>query len=167
MNPKAVAFVAVKSGTGKTTLLTQVIAELKKRGRKVGALKHASEGFEMDHPGKDSHRMTVAGADTVVVRSNERIAMIKSDPREIPVTEIIKGYFGDVDIVLVEGFRKSDLPKIEVHRANAGTELLCRGEKNDPCLVAVASDLSMDLDVPVLDLNRPWDVADFIEKKFL
>jgi len=72
-----------------------------------------------------------------------------------------------VDLILTEGFKKSGLPKIEVHRRERSATLLCRGEENDPSLLAVASDEPLQLDVPVLDLNNPAQVADFVEKAII
>ncbi len=166
MNVPAVSFVA-GSGTGKTTLLEKVIVELKRRGWRIGALKHDARRFEIDHPGKDSWRFTAAGADTMLITSPEKLALVKRHPATPPVEELLATYFTDVDIVLTEGFKKSALPKIEVHRAERSTALLCRGEANDPTLVAVASDEPLHLDVPVFDLNDAVAVADFIEKRFL
>ena len=162
----AVSFVA-KSGTGKTTLLEQVIAELKQRGYRVGAIKHDAHRFDIDHPGKDSHRLTEAGADTMLISSPEKLALVKRHAASPPLEELLATYFGDVDIVLTEGFKKSGLPKIEVHRKERSATLLCRGEEHDPTLVAVASDEQLGLDVPVLDLNAPAQVADFLEQTFL
>lgn len=166
MTVKAVSFVA-KSGTGKTTLLEKVIASLKKRGYKVGVVKHDAHSFDIDHPGKDSHRLTAAGADTMLISSPEKLALIKKHAESPPIEELLSTYFTDTDIVLTEGFKKSSLPKIELHRHERSTTLLCRGEKHDPTLVAVASDKQLELDVPVLDLNNPEMVADFIETSFL
>ncbi|GLI38341.1 molybdenum cofactor guanylyltransferase [Geobacter hydrogenophilus] len=163
---KALSFVA-KSGTGKTTLLEKVIAELKGRGHRVGVIKHDAHRFDIDHPGKDSHRLTAAGADTMLIASPEKLAMVKKHEAAPSVDELLETYFGDMDIVLTEGFKKSGLPKIEVHRKERSTTLLCRGEENDPTLVAVVSDESLELDVPVLDLNDPAQVADFVERTFL
>jgi len=163
---KAVSFVA-KSGTGKTTLLEKVIAELKTRGYRIGAIKHDAHRFDIDHPGKDSHRMTAAGADTMLVSSPEKLALIKRHEVSPPVEELLATYFTDVDIVLTEGFKMSGLPKIEVHRRERSSTLLCRGEEDDPTLLAVASDEQLALDVPLLDLNNPSAVADFIEARFL
>jgi molybdopterin-guanine dinucleotide biosynthesis protein MobB len=163
---KAVSFVA-KSGTGKTTLLEKVITELKGRGWRVGAIKHDAHRFDIDHPGKDSHRLTAAGADTMLVSSPEKLALVKRHDASPPIGELITAYFGDVDIVLTEGFKKGDLPKIEVHRKERSTTLLCRGEENDPSLIAVASDEPLELDVPVFDLNDAAAVAGFIEERFL
>ncbi len=166
MYVKAVAFVA-KSNTGKTTLLEQVIRELKNRGYKVGVIKHDAHRFDIDHPGKDSYRLTAAGADTMLITSPEKLALVKKHELSPPLEELIAAYFPDVDIVLTEGFKMSSLPKIEVHRQERSPTLLCRGEHHDPMLVAVASDEGLDLDVPVLDLNDIKGVTDFVESTFL
>ena len=166
MTVKVVAFVA-KSNTGKTTLLEQVIWELKNRGYKVGAIKHDAHRFDIDHPGKDSHRLTEAGADTMLITSPEKLALIKKHAAAPPLEELIATYFADMDIVLTEGFKMSSLPKIEVHRQERSPTLLCRGEHHDPMLVAVASDEALKLDVPVLDLNDIKAVTDFVERTFL
>ncbi|TSK08447.1 MAG: molybdopterin-guanine dinucleotide biosynthesis protein B [Geobacter sp.] len=166
MTVKAVSFVA-KSNTGKTTLLEKVIAHLKERGYKVGVIKHDAHRFDIDHPGKDSYRLTAAGADTMLISSPEKLAIVKRHTQSPPIEELIETYFADLDIVLTEGFKKSGMPKIEVNRQERSTELLCRGENHDPTLVAVASDADLALDVPVLDLNDPSAVADFIEETFL
>lgn len=166
MEVTALSFVA-KSGTGKTTLLEKVIPHLKKRGYRVGVVKHDAHRFDIDHPGKDSHRLTVAGADTVVISSEEKLAVVKQHTTSPPIEELLERYFPDVDIVLTEGFKKSGLPKIEVHRRERSSTLLCRGEVYDPTLMAVASDEPLDLDVQVLDINNAEGVADFIETHFL
>jgi molybdopterin-guanine dinucleotide biosynthesis protein MobB len=161
-----VSFVA-KSGTGKTTLLEKVIVCLKERGYRVGVIKHDAHRFDIDHPGKDSYRLTAAGADTMLISSPEKLAMVKKHACSPPIEELISTYFADVDIVLTEGFKKSPMPKIELHRKERSDKLLCRGAENDPNLVAVASDEPLDLDVPVLDLNNPLQVTDFIAERFL
>ena len=166
MTTPAVSFVA-KSGTGKTTLLEKVIVELKERGYKVGVIKHDAHRFDIDHPGKDSHRLTAAGADTMLISSPEKLALVKKHGASPSLDELIATYFSDVDIVLTEGFKLSGLPKIEVHRGERSSELLCRGEQHDPALIAVASDEQLELDVPILDLNSIKDVADFVEGCFL
>ncbi len=164
--PPAVSFVA-KSGTGKTTLLEKVIAELKQRGWRIGVVKHDAHRFDIDHPGKDSHRFTAAGADTMLISSPAKLAMVKQHAESPPVEALIATYFRDVDLVLTEGFKMSSLPKIEVHRAGHNPALICRGEQHDPTLIAVASDEPLDLDVPLLDLNDPVAVAGFVEQYFL
>jgi molybdopterin-guanine dinucleotide biosynthesis protein B/molybdopterin-guanine dinucleotide biosynthesis protein len=166
MSAKVVSFVA-KSGTGKTTLLEKVIAELKRRGYRVGAIKHDAHQFDIDHPGKDSHRLTAAGADTMLISSPEKLALVKKHAASPPIEELLATYFTDVDIVVTEGFKKSAMLKIEIHRQERSPTLLCRGEEYDPTLVAVASDEPLDLDVPVLDLNNATEVADFVVERFL
>jgi molybdopterin-guanine dinucleotide biosynthesis protein MobB len=166
MTVKAVAFVA-KSGTGKTTLVERVIPRLKERGYKVGAVKHDAHRFDIDHPGKDSYRFTAAGADLMVISSSEKTALVERNTTSPPVEDLLSRFFGGMDIVLVEGFKKSALPKIEVHRKAWSGSLLCRGAENDPMLLAVASDGPLEVDVPVLDVNDPETVAAFIEEKFL
>ena len=166
MLSKAVSFVA-KSGTGKTTLLEKVISELKSRGYRVGVIKHDAHRFDIDHPGKDSHRLTQAGADTMLISSPEKLAVVKKHAASPPIGVLIATYFDDVDVVLTEGFKMSGLPKIEVHRRERSATLLCRGDHNDSSLMAVASDEPLELDVPVLDINNPVQVADFVVEKVI
>jgi molybdopterin-guanine dinucleotide biosynthesis protein MobB len=166
MLTKAVSFVA-KSGTGKTTLLEKVIVELKGRGYRLGVIKHDAHRFDIDHPGKDSYRLSAAGADTMLISSPEKLAIVKKHQASPPIEELIASYFQDVDIVLTEGFKLSSMPKIELHRKGRSETLLCRGELHDPTLIAVASDEPLELDVPVLDLNDPVQVAEFIIERFL
>jgi len=161
MTTPAVSFVA-KSGTGKTTLVTQVITELKSRGYRVGALKHDAHRFEIDHQGKDSQRMTAAGADTTLISSPAKHAVVVQHAKAPSIEELIARYFDDVDLVLAEGYKLTALPKIEVHRPDYNPALLCRGEHHDPTLLAVASDAPLEVDVPVLDLNDPSAVVDFL-----
>ena len=165
MQTKAVSFVA-KSNTGKTTLLEKVIAELKGRGYRIGVIKHDAHRFDIDHPGKDSYRLSAAGADTMLISSPEKLAIIKKHQQAPPIEELIATYFQDVDIVLTEGFKQSGMPKVEVHRKERSDTLLCRGEQHDPTLIAVASDEPLELDVPVLELNDPVQVAQFIVDHF-
>ncbi len=166
MTVKAVAFVS-KSGTGKTTLLEKVIPRLKDRGYRVGVIKHDAHRFDIDRPGKDSYRLTSAGADTMVISSPEKLALVKMHAESPPVEDLLAAFFTDVDIVLVEGFKSSSLPKIEVHRRERSPDLLCRGKEHDPMLLAVASDEPLDLGVPRLDINDSAGITDLIERKFL
>lgn len=162
----AVTFVA-RSGTGKTTLLENVIRELVARGWTVGALKHDAHRFEIDKEGKDSWRMTRAGAAVTTISSSEQSATIRRHELEPTVKELLLRDFRDVDLVLTEGFKASTLPKIEVYRHGLGDPLLCRGAQDDPGLLAVASDVPLELDVPVFDLNQAEALVTFIERTFL
>jgi molybdopterin-guanine dinucleotide biosynthesis protein MobB len=159
--PHAIAVVG-NSGAGKTTLLERLIPALTGKGLKVGVVKHDAHRFDIDHPGKDSHRLTAAGADAMMITSAEKLAMVKRHAASPPIEELLERYFTDMDLVLVEGFRGCALPKIEVHRKEFRRALICRGERDDPGLAAVASDEPLDLDVPVLDLNDPEAIAGFI-----
>lgn len=168
MTPPIVSIVA-KSGTGKTTLLEKLITELKSRNYRVGAVKHDAHSFSIDHEGKDSWRLTQAGADTTLITSPAKVAMVKQNPQdqEPAVLETIANYCADLDIVLTEGFKRSSMPKIEVHRRERSERLLCRDEEQDPTLFAVASDSPLELDVPVFDINDAVGLCDLIVKRFL
>lgn len=165
MKQNVISFIA-KSGTGKTTLLEQVISELKNRGYRLGVVKHDAHNFDIDKPGKDSYRFSAAGADTMLITSSEKLAMVKKHDQSPEIEELVETYFDDVDLVLTEGFKHSSLPKIEVHRKGVRKELISRGERHDPALVAVATDEKLNVDVSQLDLNNPGEVVDFIETMF-
>ena len=168
MNPPVVSIVA-KSGIGKTTLLEKLITEMKQRGFRVGAIKHDAHSFNIDHEGKDSWRLTQAGADTMLITSPEKLTMVKQYPKhqEPSLTETISTYCGDVDLVLTEGFKKSTMPKIEVHRQERSEKLLCRDEVHDSALIAVASDSPLEIDVPLYDINDTQGLCDLIVERFL
>ncbi len=164
-----VVSVVAKSGTGKTTLLEKLIAELKRRGYRVGVVKHDAHRFDIDREGKDSWRLTQAGADTMIITSPAKAAMVKIFPPdgEPTLEQTVARYFDDVDIVLTEGFKKSAMPKIEVNRRERSPGLLCRGEEHDPTLIAVASDAPFDLDVPCYDINDAKGLCDLIVERYL
>ena len=153
-----------KSNTGKTTLLEKLIAELVARGWRVATIKHNRHGFNIDHEGKDSFRHKKAGAHMTVVSSPYQIALIQDVDHDYSFDEIRKNFITDVDIILTEGFKVNDYPKIEVFRAELKRKLLNTKEDN---LMAVASDVRLDIDVPCLDINQPKSIADFIENRFL
>jgi molybdopterin molybdotransferase len=158
-----------KSQSGKTTLMEQLIAEFKERGYKVAVVKHCHGGMEIDHCGKDSWRYTQAGSDAVCISSPDKLAFIKNLDRELSIQEIMPIIGPEFDLVLVEGFKRSKLPKIEVHRKDLGDDLLCSPED----LSAIVTDGS--LYTLLSDGPKPpafrWDdtvaVADFIEKNLL
>lgn len=168
MSTPVVSIVA-RSGTGKTTLLEKLIAELKQRGFRVGVIKHDAHRFGIDHEGKDSWRLTQAGADTMLITSPDKLAMIKqySEEQEPTLAETVATYCDDVDIVLTEGFKKSTMPKIEVHRRERSEKLLCRNEVHEPTLIAVASDSRLEIDVPLYDINDAHGLCDLIVERYL
>ena len=168
---KTVPIVSIvgKSQSGKTVLAEQLIAEFKKRGYKVAAIKHSHGGMEIDHPGKDSWRFAQAGSDAVCISSPDRLAFIKNLNRELNIEEIMPIIGPGFDLILAEGFKKSKIPKIEVHRKELGYDLLCSPEE----LSAVVTDGSLDTLVsdscrlPTFRWGDTVAVADFIEKNFL
>ena len=161
---KVVGF-AGYSGSGKTTLVEKLIPALKLRGLRVSVVKHAHHKFDIDHPGKDTFRHREAGAFEVVVASQNRLALVREfeHPAELTVHHLIAELYDGVDWVLVEGFKHSDLLKIEVWRAASGkpTRYL-----DDDFVVAIATDSPGELPYatlrPVLDLNDADGVADFL-----
>ena len=155
--------IAGKSQSGKTMLMEQLIAEFKKRGYKVVALKHSHGEIEIDHPGKDSWKFTQAGSDAVCISSPAKLAFIKNLDHELNIGEIMPIIGLAFDLVLAEGFSKSKIPKIEVHRKEVGDDLLCSPEE----LSAIVTDAPLDTDVAQFPWGNTVAVADFIEKKFL
>ena len=161
----AIALVG-SSGSGKTTLIEAVLPFLKAYGYRVGVVKHAHRGFEIDQPGKDSFRVRRAGAAQVLVGSNRQWALIGDEPpgAEDPRLASLVARFspGDIDVVLAEGFSHEAVPKSEVFRPAYGRAPRCW--PGDPDVVAVASDADLPVEPPVvrLDLNRPESVAEFI-----
>ncbi len=153
------------SGAGKTTLIEQVIAAFRARGLRVSVIKHAHHRFDIDRPGKDSYRHREAGAFEVLIASRHRLALMREFERdtELTVHQLLAQLQRGVDWVLVEGFRGSDLHKIEVWRAEAGHPVLY---PDDEFMVAIATDdvarLPAETRRPVLDLNRPAAVADWL-----
>lgn len=164
--PPALSFIA-NSGTGKTTLIEKVITELSNNGWRIGILKHDAHDFEIDHEGKDSWRLTRAGAAVTAISSPVKTAIIRQHEIEPSLEELLDPFRGQVDLILTEGFKQSSLPKIEVHRAALDKPLLSRGDYHNPTLIAVASDSPPTLDVPVYDLNNVTELCQFIEETFL
>lgn len=162
---KPVLGFAAYSGTGKTTLLIQLLPLLKSKGLSVAMIKHAHHDFDIDMPGKDSYELRKAGADQVLIASNFRRALMTETPEggEPALEELIAGLNLDViDLILVEGYRHLPFPKIELHRPSTNKALIY---PNDSNIVAVASDENIDTGgLALLDLNNPQEVVEFIWK---
>jgi molybdopterin-guanine dinucleotide biosynthesis protein MobB len=159
--PLIVSFVG-RSESGKTTLIEKLIPVLRRRGFRVGTIKHTHHSPELDRSGKDSARHLAAGASTVVLASSGQIQLVKTG-----VNGGLDGllrYFDDVDLLITEGYKQERTPKIEVLRRAVSDRLLCL---DDPMLLAVATDATIDLPVPVLPLDDPEAVADFIENRVI
>jgi molybdopterin-guanine dinucleotide biosynthesis protein B len=119
--PALVAVVG-KSDSGKTTLIEKLVPELVKRGVRVGTVKHDAHSFEIDHPGKDSWRHGQAGAQAYVIASPERLAFITKLAGEMPLVDIVARFFGDFDLVLAEGYKRTAPHRVEIFRVAAGHE---------------------------------------------
>lgn len=163
-----ISFVAAKSGTGKTTLLEQIIFLLKQQGYRLGVLKHDAHRFEIDREGKDSWRFSKAGADQVMISSQQKLGFIEQLREEKSLEELLD-YYHDVDLILIEGYKQNGYPKIEVSRKELNQALLY----DDPAFatanfLAVASnDRQLTLPIPVLDINRPEEIVAFLVRRFL
>jgi molybdopterin-guanine dinucleotide biosynthesis adapter protein len=156
---KTVSFVAASSRSGKTTLIEKIIAILKKRGLRVAVVKHASVGFDIDQPGKDSWRFQQAGADTVVLVGPGKMALMRKVEHE-PLPEEIDQLTADADIVIYEGFKKRAKNKIEVFRHDvSGARPLCM---SDPSYLALVSDRPFTASIPQFDLNDAEGIAAFL-----
>lgn len=142
-----ISFVA-KSGAGKTTLLEKVIKRLKEDGIRLAVIKHDAHQFDMDQPGKDTWRMVQAGADIVAIASPAKTAIIEKVDREKSLDEVI-ARISPVDLILTEGFKSGNKPKIEIVRSEAHKELLCDARE----LLAIASDIKWNKGVPCYDIN--------------
>lgn len=151
------------SGSGKTTLIERVVRVLTGRGLNASLIKHAHHDFDVDHEGKDSWRHRQAGCKEVLVSSSNRwVLMHELGPAEEELSlDALLAKLAPCDVVLVEGFKRSPIPKIEIYRESASEALLF---PDDPWIVAVATDV-VALDTagrPRLDINDPDEVADFI-----
>jgi len=157
------------SGTGKTTLLRQLIPLLKARGLRVSVIKHAHHHFELDFPGKDSYELRKAGADQTVICTTTRMALITEfdDPSAEPeLQQIIDSLDTErADIILVEGYKDIHFPKIELHRETMDKPYLYQG---DDSVIALACDGSPpeDINIPLLDINDVDAIAKFIYEDF-
>jgi molybdopterin-guanine dinucleotide biosynthesis adapter protein len=153
------------SGSGKTTLVEQLIGRLKLAGRRVSVVKHAHHAFDIDHEGKDSWRHRHAGAFEVVIASDRRLAKIREfEVRAAPTVHDLIAELDACDWVLVEGFKRAALPKIEIWRAATGQPAQY---PLDPNIVAICTDSAERLPepttLPLLDLNDPDAVIGFLE----
>jgi molybdopterin-guanine dinucleotide biosynthesis adapter protein len=158
------------SGSGKTTLIERLIPKLKVKGYRVGTIKHDAHHFEIDHEGKDTWRMTNSGADVVAISSKDKMAMIKTLEAEKNIDEIASWLFSDMDIIITEGYKAFNKPKIEVVRYG---EIITSPQNN---LIAIVDNTSKDVfltleaglkDILKFNMKDTDRLADFIEESFL
>ncbi len=152
-----------ESGTGKTNLIERLIVEFKNRGMRVAAVKHSHGEIDIDKEGKDSWRFAEAGSDITVFSSVDKLAYIRNVDSDSSIAEILRIIGGSADLVLFEGFKKGNIPKIEVYREQSGSDLVCPLQ----ILSAVATDKHLDIDLPQVSLNDTAQIADFIEQNIL
>mgnify|MGYP001414963837 FL=1 len=158
-----VVAISAWSGTGKTTLLKKLIPALCARGLRPGLMKHSHHNMDIDTPGKDSYELRKAGAAQTMVASPQRWALMTETPDEAPLNLaylVSRMDHSTLDLVLVEGFKHEAVPKLLLFRSDAGHDL---SELTlDEHVIAVASDVAVELEVPVLDLNDVDGIAQFI-----
>jgi molybdopterin-guanine dinucleotide biosynthesis adapter protein len=160
---------AAFSGTGKTTLLTQLIPLLKAQGLRIGLIKHSHHNIQIDQPGKDSYRLREAGASPVMLVSTHRRAIItefQAIAEPVLDEQLLAFDQSELDLILVEGFKTTQFPKIELHRPSLNVPLLY---PNDPSIIAVASDTPLDIPATLaqLDLKQAELIAAFITQQFM
>ncbi|MEI7410184.1 molybdopterin-guanine dinucleotide biosynthesis protein MobB [Pectobacterium aroidearum] len=156
--------VAAYSGTGKTTLLKHVIPLLINHGVRIGLIKHTHHQMDIDTPGKDSYELRKAGAAQTIVASNQRWALMTETPEqeEPNIYELVgKMDASTLDLVLVEGFKHEKIAKIALFRQSLGREL---SDLIDEYVIAIAADTEINAVLPVLDINQPEQVANFIHQ---
>ncbi|NOH49108.1 bifunctional molybdopterin-guanine dinucleotide biosynthesis adaptor protein MobB/molybdopterin molybdotransferase MoeA [Vibrio rotiferianus] len=153
---------AAYSGTGKTTLLEALLPKLTEAGLRIGMLKHAHHNFDVDQPGKDSHRLRKAGASQMLISSRNRFALMTETPESESEFDYLLTRFdeGKLDVVLVEGCKNIAFPKIELHREEVGKPWL---HPNDENIIAIASDSDeLDSELPQMNINDLEAIAQFV-----
>lgn len=154
-----------RSKTGKTTVIERLIPILCERGIKVAVIKHHPHDFDIDIPGKDTYRYKQAGASTSILVSPGKIAIVEDTSGELALEEIINRYVRDVDLLLIEGFKRERIPKIEVFRKKEdGSSPVCAGDKN---LVAIITDEIVETSLPIFSRNDVQGIAEFVISRFV
>ncbi|MFO7997087.1 MAG: molybdopterin-guanine dinucleotide biosynthesis protein B [Dehalococcoidia bacterium] len=159
--PPVVSIVG-KSGSGKTVVIERLIGELSSRGYRVATIKHAPRGATFDEPGKDSWRHIEAGSKTVVVSSPDNIVLVKPVSEDTSIEEIVRFLGEDYDIILTEGFKQGNAPKIEVHRRDAGAPL-----KDIKKRIAIVTDEPLETKARQFSFEDNKSLADLLERGFV
>ncbi len=163
MSARVVSIVG-KSDSGKTTLIEKLIPALERKGVRVATIKHDAHRFDIDHPGKDTYRHFQAGARSVLIASPTKLALVKRLEAPMPLDDLLETYMSDADLILTEGYKSADKPKIEVFRRAAHVEPLCGPGDNR---VAMVTDDEVALDCPVFGLADVEGLADFLIERFV
>lgn len=151
-----------KSKSGKTTLIEKLVQELKSRGYRVATIKHIPRGVNFDEPGKDSWRHIQAGSEATAVSAPDKIVMIRPVGQDVTLDEIAHLLGEDYDIILTEGFKQGNAPKIEVHRKDVGPPL-----KNIRKLIGIVTDELLETKRRQFSPDDIEDIADLLEKGFI
>ena len=166
MKSKKIIGFAAFSGTGKTTLIKKIVSILSKKKYTVSVIKHAHHNFDLDQPGKDSYEIRKSGAENILISSEKRWALIHENKnnQELSLEDLLN-ILGNIDsdIILVEGFKKENFPKIELYREEIGKDILFYNDKN---IVAFATDVDIKIEqnIEKLDINDPQQIVDYIIK---
>ncbi len=152
-----------QSGSGKTTVIEKLVAELKTRGYKVATIKHSDRGFDVDQPGKDSYRHAQAGSDAAIISASDKVTITRKVDSDLSPGEISRFIGLDFDIIITEGFKQDRGPKIEVHRKEVSSDLIGDPEE----LMAIATNESLQLKVPQYAPEDAKGLTDLIEKTLL
>ena len=166
MKSKKIIGFAAFSGTGKTTLIKKIVSILSKKKYTVSVIKHAHHNFDLDQPGKDSYEIRKSGAENILISSEKRWALIHENKnnQELSLEDLLN-ILGNIDsdIILVEGFKKENFPKIELYRKEIGKDILFYNDKN---IVAFATDedINIEQNIEKLDINDPQQIVDYIIK---
>lgn len=147
------------SKSGKTTFIEKLIPVFKKKGLKVATIKHHHLDFEIDRVGKDTYKHKKAGSSTVILSSPHKIALVKDVEKEVSLRDIVTRYIDDTDIVITEGYKKEDTPKIEIYRYAKEISPLCMYDKT---ILAIVADKHIDTDIPQFSTEDVEGVAKFI-----
>ena len=158
----AIVSVVGTQNTGKTTLVEKLVKELTARSRRVATIKHASHGTTFDQPGKDSWRHIQAGSRAAIVSSPQQMVLIRPAESDLSLEELARFHGEEHDIIIAEGFKQADVPKIEVHRKEIGPPL-----SGIEGIVAIATDEPLQTDIRQFSLEDTAGMADMIEKEFI
>jgi len=151
-----------KSKSGKTTLIEKLVQELKSRGYRVATIKHIPQGVKFDEPGKDSWRHLQAGSEVTAISSPEKIVIVKPVEQDSTLGDVAHLLGDDYDIILAEGFKQDNAPKIEVHREDTGS--LLEGIKK---IVAIVTDETLDTKIRRFSPEDITGLADLLEQGFI
>jgi len=163
MTRPVVVSIVGRPGSGKTTFLVGLLRELKRRGYRIGTVKHhVHPGISIDREGKDSWQHAQGGADEIIISAPDQIVIIRRLQQELPLDEVVQ-FFSEVDIVLTDGYRLEGVNRIEVMRKEMNSAMSCSPDE----LLALVTDCKVSLAIPVFDLDDFTGAADLLEKQLL